>query len=478
MNLDDQKVEKSFINRWAWLFFLLVPAAIYLTCSLLPYFRFMEHRDLHNWVQSSYNTLNGRWFYLSDVGYNMIGIHFSWFMILFTPVLAVFRTPASLLVLQSISLAAAVYVGFRLARRVLQDDRLAALYTTTGLMLHPAIWGAAGWGFYAVNFQTFFLLAGILSFLDQREKRAWLLFILALGCKIDAAILLFLLGFYRVTIRREYFQGASLSIFSLLYFCVAFFWIMPALRGDPALPEWSVRYAYLGETPEQIVGTIIGNPLGLTGLLIGGGKPFYLIALLAPGWFLALLSPFSLIGLPHLLLNMLSNFKVQTSLLGPYNAGIVTVFFVSGLFALKRRKERLGSLLRKKRLFLAISIALLLFFFSLPFAHFLGRQHYLSSTPLTSTRIAAVKEISSLIPPEASLATDIHLAPRLAWRSEIEAPIKDVRELAAGKYDYLFIDLTLLSPERQAQLPQITESHYQTAVIRDGFILLKNIKLK
>ena len=472
----DEARHPSFLSRTGtervltFVGFFLFPLLLYAAGALVPYRRYMEHRDLHVWVQSCWNTLHGDWFQITITGCNQLGVHFSWILAAFVPVYALFRTPAALLLLQALSLAAAVWIGYRLARRVAGEGALPALFTATALLFHPAMLGSAVWGFYAANFATAFLLAAFWAVEAGRERRAWLLFLLALGCKVDVALVVILFGLYRGLVRREKGRGLGLAAFGLLYFALAFGWIMPALRDGASIADWTGRYAHLGTGPAEMVRNLASRSADL---LLGGGKIGYLARLLAPTWFAALLTPLALAALPAVGINLLSSFRPQTLLLGPYDAGIVAVLFYAGLLGLARLRTRWPDRRCKGFAAAALAVSLLFLFTSLPFGRLVGLNREFTNPPLSQERIRAAHRIESLIPTDASLAADLHLAPRVAARRVIEAPVRDLRELAAGRYDFVWVDLELLDREQRERLRRAVAEHYRTAVREAGFLLLE-----
>ena len=98
--------------------------------------------------------------------------------------------------------------------------------------------------------------------------------------------------------RNRCWAGMALSVFSVVYLWVATRVVMPWFRSGAEV-HYTRYFAKFGESPEQIVGTMLSNPGLLFGELCSTATVLYALLLLAPLAFIPLLSPGRLaVGLP------------------------------------------------------------------------------------------------------------------------------------------------------------------------------------
>jgi uncharacterized membrane protein len=158
------------------------------------------------------------------------------------------------------------------------------------------------------------------------EARRWRLFVaccaVVILCKENFAVTTAWLGLGLIVLRRQWRAGAILVVASAAWFLFSTQVLVPAIIGKGESLHVS-RFARYGDSIPAILRFALANPLAVLGDLLAPGWAGYVLALLIPFAFLPLLSPYALLALPALAINLLSAFEGQRSLFYHYNSLIV-----------------------------------------------------------------------------------------------------------------------------------------------------------
>jgi uncharacterized membrane protein len=315
--------------------------------------------DLGNVDQAVWNTRHGRPFALTNIQglENRLGTHVEPILLPVSLLYFLWSDPRALLLLQTLVIGLGAWPVYLLARRQWADGEagkrlpghLAALVFALAYLLFPALQSANYFDFHAVALApTFFLFA--LYFLETERWGAFALFsLLTMSCKEDAPLLVLMLGFYALLVRRRPWIGLATMACSLAWFGLAVGWIMPHFdtRGVSPLAN---RYAYLGDGPAEMAMTMLTRPGLVLERLVTGQSLAYLRDLLAPTAFLSLLAPQVLmLALPSLAVNLLSTDGFMHQLEGfHYGAPLAPIAVASAAYGagwLVRRARQVRPLL-------------------------------------------------------------------------------------------------------------------------------------
>lgn len=250
---------------------------VYLAVSLTLYARFGTSYDLAIFHQGLSNAAHGRTptVALKGVGANLFGDHFHPVVLVAVPFLAVHDSPATLLVVQSMSLALAAWMLARTWRRV-HGERW--WYLPLLWSLGPGAMAAAAYDVHELALGAPLLALACAAFVVRRDWAvvAWGLalpvvkedaFVLSLG--LGAALLL----------RRRWLPGAVLVVVPLAWAAAVIGWVIPALNAHHS-------YTYLGG-PSATLGTrlaVLALALVTGALLLAAsagralGSPLVLVA--------------------------------------------------------------------------------------------------------------------------------------------------------------------------------------------------------
>ncbi len=399
--------------------------------AILKYDSFSFHdMDLASINQVFWNTTHGN-FIRHYPGQPTIlhGGHIFFIIFIITPLYAVFPSPITILILQSVALSLGTWAVYLLAHELLPRGFgiiLAAVYIT-----YPALNYVNLYEFHVIALATPLLL--FMFYFYQRKK--WGLFILfmslALSCREDVTIPVFAIGVFALirffsTARTERKGELKYALVPLL---ASVFWIIlclkviqPAFR--PATTEVAEAtsgtigfYGWLGGSITEILSNIFRHP----GMLIEGifnkPKSLYLLHLSAPVSFLLILSPTGLLTVfLSLMEGLLSSRATHYSIKYQYSSLITPLIFVSTIYGL-RNLLRLRWLTGKKHwllLLLLVGPILSVWLFS-PLPDLPDGINLWKATPEDRVRNQLVRMVPPLVP----VIATFEFTPSLSMRSEL-----------------------------------------------------------
>jgi uncharacterized membrane protein len=367
--------------------------------------------DLAIKEQVVWNTLHGRFFASSVEVENAFADHFQPVMLALIPLYALFPSPKLLLWVQVIGLAAGAIPLYRLARRRLDSPWL-ALAAAAAYLLYPAIGFIARFDFHPEALAIPAFVAAFEAF-DRDDLRAtslWLLVPLLSKENLGFSVAAF--GLYAALARRRVRFGLVWAGVGLIVSGVTMFWLIPTLRQGPS--DTIERYGWLGESPDQMALTLLTRPGIVCQTLAEPNRALYLLQLLLPVGFLALLGlPELLLAAPGLAINILAQHHCQAKIYCQYTVPVAPFVFIATVLGLHRLKKRLGQRWILRTIGLAIvPLTILSLAVDNPFTE--GQE---LPPPLTELPNAeAVYRALSTVPPDASVVTTNAYAPHLAQR--------------------------------------------------------------
>jgi uncharacterized membrane protein len=345
---------------------MAVYAGVFAWLSVARHRSFSTGRfDLGNMVQALWNTAEGRFLEttdLSGVQFNRLGAHVDLVLVLFTPFWWAWPSPEMLLVAQALIVATGALPAFWLGRRWLGDDRL-ALAGAAVYLLFPALQHATLFDFHPVTLAAPLMMFCIWAIEERRDVVLGVC--AALACLTQEQVGLVVAGlavwmWFRQRDRRR--TALILGAGAIAWVAIAVGVIMPAFATDDVNPHLS-RYAELGDTPGEILTTVVTRPWEAVDVIATPGRLTYLAALLLPLLLLPLAAPLlAAAALPQLLVNLFASSGPVQSVQYHY-AVLLVPFLVAaallGLAGLRRRPRpaRLERLLARPALVAAMLVA-------------------------------------------------------------------------------------------------------------------------
>lgn len=306
---------------------------------------FTARYDLGNMTQAVWSAAHGDLFIVTDpagVQMSRLGAHVDPILGLFAPLWWIWPDPRMLLVAQAVIGASAAIPAYLLARRWLENERLAVAFAAVTL-LFPAIQWATVFDFHAVTLAAPLLLWCIWAAVEGRYVTLAITATLAATTKEQVALSLVILGIWMAVSLGRRWAGAILSVASLAWTAIAVWVVIPHYNGGNDSAFVSDRYGDLGSDTGDVLRTVVTRPWEAIqqGATADGGR--YLLALLLPLLALSLFAPLLAAGaLPDLILNLLSSRPEQHHIEYHYSA-VIAPFLIAaairGLATLRARRQ-------------------------------------------------------------------------------------------------------------------------------------------
>ena len=379
------------------------------------YFELQTMYDMTVEANVAWHMVHGPWFFNSLDHDSFLGGHFSLVFFLIGAIYRWAQHPITLLVIQSLALgggAVAVYY-VALARKTTTSVALLAMAL---YMFNPYAHHISAHDFHLSPLAIPAIL-WMLYFIDSMQP--WKAGTAALlSFTVEESILLPLVGvgLYLIVSRPQWRMfGLGLAVLSLIYFVVITKVLMPMFVPGRGLFFWD-RYANLGANLNEAIHNLLAHPVwGAMEALIRRNQYVYLVYFLVPVAFLPLFSlPEAGLLVAPLTIMFLSQDPGMYKLGFHYSALALPFLFYGVVWGLSKLShydfwprvwQKHGKMILSGIFFL-----LVLNTYRSP-GYDLGR---------TDPQFASSAfELSALVPPDASVATDLRFGPLLANRHHI-----------------------------------------------------------
>jgi uncharacterized membrane protein len=405
---------RSTIRPAVLVLFLLIAGyiAAYGWLSLERHNRFNSTGyDLAIKEQVVWNTAHGRFFASSPEVDNAFADHFQPIMLVLVPLYIPVPSPEVLLWVQTIGLALGAAPLYRLAQRRLHSS-VVALAVAAAYLLFPAVGFINRFDFHpeALAVPAFLFAFEALDRGDLIATSLWLLVPLLGKESLGFSVAIF--GLYATIFCRRVRFGLFWALVGLAVSSITMFWLIPTLRDGPS--DTLARYGWLGETPSQMLQTLVTRPGYVWGNLAEPNRALYLLQLLAPAGFLALLAlPELLLATPGLVINLLAQHHCQPKIYCQYAVPIVPFVFIATVVGL----QRLKGLLRHRWSWTIIGLGILpLTVMALTLDNPISEERDVLPALTKLPNAEAVYRALATVPREASVVTTNAYAPHLAQR--------------------------------------------------------------
>ncbi len=299
--------------------------------------------DLGNMDQVLWNTLHGRFFEFTNQAIDWYGpptrlaVHVEPIMLLVSLLYAVRADPSSLLIFQTLVLAAGAPAVFLITRRYLPSWPLLAAVMSGAYLLAPALLGLNMFDFHPDSLATPLLLYAILAITYRRYIWFLVLCVLVCACKEDMPLAVALFGLLLMWKYRSPRMGLTLLIGGVAWSYVAFKLVIPHFYVGVQANNFWYRYEALGSTPGAAIINLIIHPWLIFTTIFTLDKVYYLFSLFRSTGFLALLAPEWLLPiLPKLASNIFSDNPPNYSGIYQYNAAIIPFIMLSAIHGTRR----------------------------------------------------------------------------------------------------------------------------------------------
>ncbi len=386
-----------------------------------------------------WNTVNGRPFYYSFMQQVIFGYHLFLVSVLIAPIYAVFQHPVTLLILQTIFLGLAAYPLYLLAR--LKIGRSLALAVSFAYLLYPTIGYIA---LFETHFEVYviFFLFYALYFFEKEKFAGFIGFVfLALLCKENVSLVIFMLGVYGFLRRRSAKWVLWPMALGAGWFILATKVVIPYFAKDRQLyPDgfmFAIYYEHLGRNIFEMFHTLITQPGLIARTIFTKAKIIYLVRVFAPGGFLALFSPASLlITLPVFMQNLLSLKPSHFSIMYHYLAMAIPFIFFSMVNTFRKILNYQQASKIRGVIFTGFLVVVIVSAFLLAAPQM--NLHIYSSFYGKDEFTGEQQKIAGLVPPDAPVISTFKFLPRLSQRKDVYSMhfVFDGRKMySSEKYD-------------------------------------------
>ncbi|MFA5505321.1 MAG: DUF2079 domain-containing protein [Vulcanimicrobiota bacterium] len=293
--------------------------------------------DLGIFDQALYLLTQDDSLFLTTRGLHVHGDHFHPILLLFAPLYLLSPSVTTLLVLQTLVIAAGAYPAYRLARHHGLEARW-SLVVAGVYLAHPAVGFLNRFDFHPVAVMAPALLFAVL-YLEEAKPIPYTLALLAtLACTEAAGFTVIALAVTALWVRdKRWFLGTF--TLGALGIVVAKYWLR-YFNHDQSSP-YAMLYTNYGTSEAEVALHLLSQPLNTVASLSTPLNFEYLFYLFGPVLFLPLLAPDRLLPiLPVLLGNLLSWRYSQHRIENHYGAALAPILIWAAVVGWKRLQTR------------------------------------------------------------------------------------------------------------------------------------------
>jgi len=324
-------VKEDVKNRIVW---LLITA--YILCfgylSFLKYQSFgYQDFDLAVYGQALWNILHGS-IYSSILGIDFLGNHAGFIVFLIAPVYFVFRSPLTLLLIQSISLGIAAYPIYLIAKKELNRDiGLAIVFI---YLIYPVLGYVNLFEFHPQTLAIPFLILTYYYFEKENFKMFVIFMSLSLICQENISLIIALFGIYAFFIKKDIKWLLTPFLIGIAWFYIMVFKIIPYFNKD--IIDFISIYNHIGSSLPEALGSIILHPIKIIKIMFKWQKIVYLLQIFLPVSFLPLFDLRIFIIAPIFVQHLLSLRPSEYNINTHYAAELIPFIFISTIYGIKR----------------------------------------------------------------------------------------------------------------------------------------------
>lgn len=316
----------------------LIYVIYFTTITFLRYDHFYTGRfDLGNMAQTVWNTTQGRFFEMTNPNgtetVSRLAFHADFILALLAPFYMLWANPKTLLLIQTVVLAAGAFFVYVIAKEIVKNSNVALTFALL-FLLNPSVERTNIYDFHAVTLATTFLLATFYYFIKKRYFLFLLFAFLAGICKEQVWFIIGLFGIFLFFWHKQRLFGTVLFIVAVsLSYTLISYAIPHALGSQHFALEY---YAELGNSPSDILKTMLLSPDKIIGIAFQPDRIGYLQQLFSPLAYTPLLAPIFLIfAAPDLVINLLSNNDQLHQIYYQYPATITPFLFIAAIYGVK-----------------------------------------------------------------------------------------------------------------------------------------------
>lgn len=452
--------------------------------------------DLGSYEQSLWSTLNCGKFFWNTPNFGHFHIHFEPILFLILPLYAIYQSPITLLVLQSVFIGLSAIPIYWITKKELSNPKLSFLFALAYLF-QPFLLSIESFDFHTEAFMPLLLTLSVYYLKENKFSFHLIFLFLALTCKETVALVTVFLGFYvlctsiklkisfhptiSITNRKRLITGIIGIILSITWFLFSLRVMFYFLQLTPQY-QYGFSYIHLmwwenfGKDLPSIIIAIVTNPILVFNTLIQSlnEKALFIILLLVPFCFLSLMKiSMLLIPMPWLAVLLLSSNKYYWQLGLHYSAPAIPFIAISAIEGIRQFgtiENKINEIFVRK----LVSLVIISTMISSLYAASVGVPYYSQRSPHDEI----LGRIIDFVPPQESVVTQNNIFPHIShglyvypgYRPDIE-------------FNYVLADMTHWSFETNPDtsfyepigevLSDLCANNYKLVTAVDGIVLLK-----
>jgi uncharacterized membrane protein len=297
-----------------------------------------QSADIAIFNHAYWATLHGKFFPVYAMGTSWYGDKTGFLLLLLLPVYWLKPDPHTLFFLSSLLIGLSAIPIYLLALHVWRD-RSAAVLMAGGYLFFPTIVSQHVNQIQMMQFAVALVVLALYFLLIKRYR----LFLLSCACAlllgtedVGLTILMFLPYLALKRRWRDIKWAAAAAALVVVWYLVAFKLIMPIFRGN--LPYRPLAYlSNLGNSPGEIIRTLLLDPERTFGSLLTGENLMYLIIVLQPLlWITPWCSAEAIFVVPYLSLNLLASNQAMKNVAWHYNVTVGMFLIVATVFTVRK----------------------------------------------------------------------------------------------------------------------------------------------
>lgn len=418
---------QNFIKKRGWII-ILVLAILYMVVffglSLWKYQNFKyDGLDLAIYNQVFFNSSNGQLFDFTIHPHSYLGDHFELFIIFLLPFYYVFKSPITLLFLQTLFLASCAWPLFLIAKNIFKKT-WAGLLAGAWLLASPFIQNINSFEFHLLPFALFIIFWAFYFFQKNNYIGFLIASFFALTVREDVALIIIGIGLLAFFCKgKEKIKWAVIPI----VLGVAWFFISLKLTGMYSgydQYKFLAYYSWLGDTPLEFIKNLIIRPDLVFPYLFSTKNINIVIIFLISFAFLPLFRIKYM--LPSIIIWIQYFFSVSGNEIiyrTHYSTLLLPFLFISSLYGLKRiidNKGKISRFIKRNHvIFAPVFIAIVLYsLFTL--GPIIPYVRGMVSQPAVRAMEREIKNnLISKIPDNASVIATYDLLPKLSSRRKV-----------------------------------------------------------
>lgn len=274
--------------------------------------------------------------FVTLMGRNLFGDHTSFILLPLVPLYWFVSSTGLLFVVQAIALGLGTIPVWKVTRLLLNSPPMCCV-AVVAYLVHPALTFTGMENFHPDSALAPLIAWAIYAAVAYRWVQYVSAVVLILMVKEDTALFVVALGLW-VALRRDRRIGIITVVGSVWVALVLLFAVMRGIVGVPYRNEWRLPFGGFG----GLLRTAVTRPDKLIRHLVSGERPLYLLQLLAPVGFVALVRPeIALLGTLPLLSNLVSTFWYQSQIEYHYAVQFVPILVIGAMYGISKLAEHL-----------------------------------------------------------------------------------------------------------------------------------------